>query len=74
MIDVGVVCLGTARYVGKGAATVSGAAAAVYEGAKMEKYRDQPNRTPLGVPRHGQTQPSWPRRVSVRPCGPSYGL
>ncbi len=54
MIDVGVVCPGTARYVGKGAATVPGAAAAVYEGAKIDKYRDQPNLVPFIVETGGR--------------------
>ena len=36
VVDVGVVCPGTARYVGEGAATVPGTAAAVYEGVKMD--------------------------------------
>jgi hypothetical protein len=54
VIDVGVVCPGTARYVGKGAATVPGAAAAVYEGAKMDKYRDQPNFVPFIVETGGR--------------------
>ncbi len=41
VVDVSVVCPGTARYVGEGAATVPGTAAAVYEGVKMDKYSDQ---------------------------------
>ena len=110
VVDVGVVCPGTARYVGEGAATVPGTAAAVYEGAKFDKYSDQPNFVPFivetggrvggagrrfldtlvgrlageeaaepapngagGEPLHGRTQPSWPGRVSVRPCGPLRG-
>ncbi len=43
VVDVGVVCPGMMRYVGEGAATVPGTAAAVYEGVKMHKYSDQPN-------------------------------
>ena len=49
VVDVGVVCPGTTRYVGEGAATVPGTAAAVYEGVKMDKYSDQPNFVPFIV-------------------------
>ncbi len=50
VVDVGVVCPGTTRYVGEGAVTVPGtAAAAVYEGVKMDKYSDQPNFVPFIV-------------------------
>ena len=54
VVDVGVVCPGTARYVGEGAATVPGTAAAVYEGAKMDKYSDQPNFVPFIVETGGR--------------------
>jgi hypothetical protein len=48
VVDVAV-CPGTTRYVGEGAATVLGTAAAVYEGVKMDKYNDQPNFVPFSV-------------------------
>ena len=54
VVDVGVVCPGTARYVGEGAATVPGTAAAVYEGAKFDKYSDQPNFVPFIVETGGR--------------------
>ena len=43
VVDVGVVCPGTMRYVGEGAAMVPGTEAAVYEGVMMDKYSNQPN-------------------------------
>ena len=54
LVDVGVVCPDTTRYVGEGAATVPGTAAAVYEGVKMDKYSDQPNFVPFIVETGGR--------------------
>ena len=65
LVDVGVVCPGTTRYVGEGAATVPGTAAAVYEGVKMDKYSDQPNFVPFIVETGGRVDVAG-RRWSTR--------
>jgi hypothetical protein len=57
VVDVGVVCPGTTRYIGEGAATVPGTAAAVYEGVKMDKYSDRPNFVPFIVETGGRVAP-----------------
>ena len=54
VVDVGVMCPGTTRYVGEGAATVPGTAAVVYVGVKMDKYSDQPNFVPFIVEMGGR--------------------
>ena len=54
VVDIGVVCPGTAQYVGKGAATVPGKAASVYEDVKVAKYIDQSNFVPFIVETGGR--------------------
>ncbi len=49
MVDVGVVCSGTARYIAA-ADIVTGAAATMYERVKLlDKYADQDNFVPFSI-------------------------
>ena len=49
ILDIGVVCPGTQRYVDQGSQTTPGRAAEAYAAIKAAKYADQPNFVPFIV-------------------------
>jgi hypothetical protein len=55
MLDIGVVCPGTQRYVDQGSQTTPGRAAEAYAAIKAAKYADQPNFVPFIVETGGYT-------------------
>ncbi len=54
MLDMGVVCSGTHRYVSDGADTSPGVAATAYASVKCARYEDQPNFVPFIVETGGR--------------------
>jgi hypothetical protein len=54
ILDVGIICPGSQRLVRKGAETIPGKAAAIYDGKKTKTYSDQANFVPFIVETGGR--------------------
>jgi hypothetical protein len=54
ILDVGIICPGAQRLVSKGADTIPGTAAALYDGKKTKTYSDQANFVPFIVETGGR--------------------
>jgi hypothetical protein len=54
ILDVGIVCSGSQRLVSKGADTIPGKAAAIYDGKKTKTFSDQANFVPFIVETGGR--------------------
>ncbi len=82
ILDVGIICPGSQRLVSKGAHTIPGKAAALYDGKKTKTYFDQANIVPFIVETGGlHFLSSWRPRarldlrggMDVLHCAASHG-
>ncbi len=73
ILDVGIMCPGSQRLVSKGADTIPGKAAALYDGKKTKTYSDQANLVPFVVETGGRVNAAGLHFLSRTTGGRGHG-